>query len=432
MPLYSSQQAILDEVQHHPNAGLFLGCGAGKTHIGASKMMSYQTPFNLVVCQKSGVSYWINHFQTYYPEVTVTDLTKIKSMKMSDMKPGVMVINYDLIWRRPILSSLKNFTLMLDESSMIQNMQAKRTKFILKLKPTHVILLSGTPISGAQLDKDEGIIYGKYENLLSQLHLLGWKITKKNFWDRYIVWELRQYGEVRVQEVTGYKNIKELNSKLKSMGCVFRRTSDMVDLPDYADQTIYVNPIPEYKKMKKDGIVEVDGDELIGDLPITKLLRLRQLCAQYNHDKISVLTDLLESLENERVVIFYSFIPQLEQIRKAVGDRPLFQINGETKDFDEATFGLPENSNAVVAAQYIPGSRLHNMQASKYIIYMNPTQSAEEFDQSRGRIRRNGQKADRVMYYHIIAKDTVEEKILSKVRSGVDYTLEDYQEEYEN
>lgn len=429
--LYKSQQEILDETAGKNRVAYYLGVGAGKTYIGSEKLMSFRTPFNLIVCQKSQVEYWINHFQTNYPHVTVTDLTKIKKMGLDIIKPGVMVINYDLIWRRNILLSLKHFSLMLDESSLIQNMQAKRTKFILKMNPTNVILLSGTPVSGGQLNKDEGLIYGKYENLISQLHLLGWKISKTAFWDRYCNWTVKQYGEVRVKEIESYKNIKELNAKLKDMGCVFRRTEDLVELPDYAEQTIYVKPIPEYKKMAKNGIVEIDGDELIGDIPLTKLLRLRQLCANYNHEKASVLADLLESLDNERVIVFYTFVPELEVIKSVVGDsRPLFQINGETKDWDEATFSKPENRNAVVACQYYSGSRGHNMQAAKYIIYMSVTDSAEFFDQSRGRIRRGGQKADRVMYYHIVVRGTVEEKELASVRAGVDYTVEDYISDY--
>lgn len=429
--LYKSQQEILDETAGKNRVAYYLGVGAGKTYIGSEKLMSFRTPFNLIVCQKSQVEYWINHFQTNYPHVTVTDLTKIKKMGLDLIKPGVMVINYDLIWRRNILLSLKNFSLMLDESSLIQNMQAKRTKFILRMNPTNVILLSGTPVSGGQLNKDEGLIYGKYENLISQLHLLGWKISKKAFWDRYCNWTVKQYGEVRVKEIESYKNIKELNAKLKDMGCVFRRTEDLVELPDYAEQTIYVKPIPEYKKMAKNGIVEIDGDELIGDIPLTKLLRLRQLCANYNHEKASVLADLLESLNNERVIVFYTFVPELEVIKSVVGDsRPLFQINGETKDWSEVTFSKPENRNAVVACQYYSGSRGHNMQAAKYIIYMSVTDSAEFFDQSRGRIRRGGQKADRVMYYHIVVKGTVEEKELASVRAGVDYTVEDYISDY--
>lgn len=429
--LYPSQQAILDEVKDKNRVSFYLGVGSGKTWIGGEKLMSFGTSWNLIVCQRSQVEYWVNHFHTHYPEVTVTDLTKIAKMSLGHLRPGVMVINYELAFRRELLLTLRNFSLMLDESSLIQNMQAKRTKFILKLKPDNVVLLSGTPVSGGQLDKDEGLIYGRYENLISQLHLLGWKISKKSFWERYVNWELRQYGEVRVQEVVSYKNIKELNSMLKTLGCVFRRTEDIVELPDFDEQTIYVSKIPAYNKMQRNGIVQIDDEELIGDLPMTKWLRLRQICAHHTKEKASVLADLLESLENERVVIFYTFIPELEVIKNVVGDsRPFYQINGQVKDWDEKAWNSPENSNAVVACQYNSGSRGHNMQAACHTIYMSVTDRAEYFDQSRGRIRRNGQKADRVMYYHIVCKGTVEEKQLASVRAGVDYTLEDYERDY--
>lgn len=65
------------------------------------------------------------------------------------MCPIIGIINYELAFRRPELSKLSDFTLMLDESSLIQNETAKRSKFILKkLNPSNVILLSGTPTSG--------------------------------------------------------------------------------------------------------------------------------------------------------------------------------------------------------------------------------------------------------------------------------------------
>ena len=424
--LYPSQQEMLDEIKDHNRCAIYAGVGSGKTFIGSEKLISFQTPFNLVICQKSQVDYWVNHFQTHYPDKTVTNLTKIPQMSLGHIRPGVMVINYDLVFRRPILSALKDFSLMLDESSLVQNMQAKRTKFILKLKPKNVVLLSGTPVSGGQLDKSEGLIYGKYENLLSQLHLLGWKIPKKNFWDKYVVWHLQQYGEVRVQEVTGYKNIPELNSILKQLGCVFRRTEDMVELPEFDEQVIKVPRIPEYNKMMKHGIVTVDGEELVGDTPLSKLMRLRQLCASYNEHKASVLRDLLDTLENERVIVFYNFRDELEIIKEVVGDRPLSQINGDVKDLD----AYENHHNAVIACQYQSGARGHNLQKSAYIVYLSVTNSAELFDQSRGRIRRNGQKASRVMYYHIVCEKSVEENELASVRAGVDYTVDDYISDY--
>ena len=431
MPLYPSQQEILDSTSGKKNVAFYVGCGGGKTWLGSTKAMEIANPFTLVVCQKSQINDWVNHFKDNYPSVTVTDLTKLKKFTIADLTPGVLVINYDLLINRAALLKLRKFTLLLDESSMIQHSKTKRTKFVLRFKPNNVIMLSGTPVSGAKIDKDEGLIFGKYENLIPQIKLLGWKITQDRFWDEYVNWEMRYFGEIRKKEPVSYKNIKELNAKLKELGCVFRRTEDIVELPEFDDKYFYVPTIPECKKMIRDSVVYIDDEEIVADYPQVKYLRLRQLCAHYNKHKAGVLSDLLDSLENERVIIFYSFVPELEVIKKVVGDRPMFQINGDVKDFDEEEFARPENYNAVVACQYQSGSRGHNMQAAKYIIYMSVTNSAEYFDQSRGRIRRDGQKADRGMYYHILAKGSIEEDILSNVSKGIDFTVDDYQRLYE-
>ena len=108
---------------------------------------------NLVICQKSKVNDWVEHFKKYYADSKVCpfDMTDKKSftqffrpMYSSDwFDTKIGVINYELAFRRPELAKLSNFTLMLDESSLIQNECAKRSKFVLKrLKPDNVILLS--------------------------------------------------------------------------------------------------------------------------------------------------------------------------------------------------------------------------------------------------------------------------------------------------
>lgn len=114
------------------------------------------------------------------------------------------IINYDLLSDIKELLKLTDFTLMLDESSVIQNETSKRSKFIMKMKgSSNVILLSGTPTSG------------KYENLYSQLKLLGWDIDKKLYWKQYIDVEWLEVGDFKVPKVIGYKNVERLKSKLK-------------------------------------------------------------------------------------------------------------------------------------------------------------------------------------------------------------------------
>ena len=121
-------------------------------------MKELGTNHNLIICQKSKIDDWVEHIQTYYPNYNIIVYNKLVPI----LDNSVIIINYDLVWRRPELAELKDFTLILDESSMIKNEKAKRSKFILKkLKPKNVILLSGTPTGG------------KYEELWSQCQLLG-------------------------------------------------------------------------------------------------------------------------------------------------------------------------------------------------------------------------------------------------------------------
>ena len=76
----------------------------------------------LLVCQHSKIPDWLDHFRQNYP-FTVFDLTQKKQLAefMGTVGKFVGVINYELTFRRKILKSLSGFTLMLDESSLIQN-----------------------------------------------------------------------------------------------------------------------------------------------------------------------------------------------------------------------------------------------------------------------------------------------------------------------
>ena len=181
MQLYPHQIEALELVKDKNRCAIYYDMGLGKTYIGSEKMKELNAQVNLIICQKSKVNDWIEHFTSNYPNVCVYDLTKPKELKafvnnfIDD--PIVGVINYDLVWRRKELLGLSNFTLMLDESSLITNRTANRSKFILKMNPTNVILLSGTPTAG------------KYEKLWSQLRLLGWNIDEDTYFKSYVDYE---------------------------------------------------------------------------------------------------------------------------------------------------------------------------------------------------------------------------------------------------
>ena len=402
--------------------------GLGKTFTGAEKMKQLGARVNLVICQKSKIDDWVEHFNTYYDNYIIYDGTKKECLHRFLDYPynekQVLVINYELAFRRPELASLKDFTLMLDESSLIQNENSKRSRFILKkLKPKNVILLSGTPTGG------------KYERLWSQLHLLGWNISKKLFYNQYVDYHYEDNEGFPLMIIDGYKNEERLKKKMRQHGCNFLKTDDVFDLPEQIHQIIKVNTTKEYRKFRKDCIVQFDlvdyigeecgGEEeytrpieLVGDTTLTKMLYERQLCGQYNKTKLEAFRDLVEST-NDRLIVFYNFTEELEALCKIAWDsnRAVAVVNGKQKDL------LPyENvKTSITFIQYQAGAMGLNLQKANKIIYFTPPLSSELFEQSKKRIHRIGQEKP-CFYYYLTCKGSIEEKIYRTLAMRRDYT----------
>lgn len=405
--LYPHQKQCLDAIKGKNNCALYISMGLGKTFTGSEQLIRYHNRKNLIICPKSLISMWIDHFKTNYPNMPVYDLSKVDSGKCADFI-GVGVINYDIVFRRPELLKMKGFTLMLDESSKIMHSNAKRTKFILKLQPKNVILLSGTPCNG------------KYELLLSQIKLLGWNITKKDYWKRYIDWMLVDYGGIRFQKVTGYKNTDELMKKLIDHGAVFMKAEDVFQLPDTIYNKIHIPIIPAYKKLLKSGIVELNKKTFVGDTSLSKRLYSRMLCGGYNPAKVQALSDLLESTD-DRVIIFYNFQHDYDVICELLNklDKPMSYINGSGKERS----AYENHDNSVTLVQYQAGAMGENLQKANIIVYFTLPESSDLYTQSQKRIHRIGQTRT-CFYYYLMCENSIEEKILQSLEKGEDFTDE--------
>ena len=386
--------------------------GLGKTFVGSEKMLQLGNRVNLVICQKSKVNDWVEHFNTHYYDVDVYNLTDKQDFEdfiytlhqplMQYCGISIAIINYDLIFRRKELANLKDFTLMLDESSLIQNETAERSKFILKkLSPKNVILLSGTPTSG------------KYERLWSQMNLLGWNISKKMYYAQYVDMEISPDGYPIIK---GYKNVDRLKRKMREHGCVFMKSEEVLDLPTQNFIPVNVPESKEYKKFKKSGIIITKGYELVGDTTLTKLLYSRMLCGHYNAEKIKAFKDLVESTD-DRLIVFYNFNDELEVLKSVVEDKPISIINGHTKELSS----YEEYSNSITFVQYQAGSMGLNLQKANKIIYFTPPLSSELFEQSKKRIHRIGQEQP-CFYYQLTSG--IEYRIYDTLAMRKDYTDE--------
>lgn len=418
MQLLPHQQKALAETAQFNRVAYYHDMGLGKTFEGSEKADSFPLKI-LVVCQKSKIEDWIEHFRTYYP-YTIFDCTNKAQLDEFGSVIGkcVGVVNYDLIFRRSEFACMYGFTLILDESSIIQNETAKRSKFILRMHPDNVILLSGTPTAG------------KYEKLWSQLHLLGWNISKDLYYKQYVEmeWIEDHNSGFKIPHITGYKNVERLKAKLAAHGAHFLKTEEVLDLPEQTIIQVHGKATKEYRKFMKDSIITIGEREFIGDTILSKRIYARMMCSYLNPNRVAAFKDLVQSTE-DRLIVFYNYNEELYTMQAAVAEmeRPVSIVKGETKDLA----AYEEKGDSITFLQYQAGAMGLNLQKANKVIYFSLTDRSELFEQSKKRIHRIGQN-QKCFYYVMLCPGTVEEDILHTLEERKDYTDElfkKYQEE---
>lgn len=428
MNFFPFQVQALEATAGRNRVAYYMDMGLGKTFVGAEKMKRLGARVNLVVCQKSKIKDWLDHVFDNYEDFECYDLTNKNEFEaflrrcddeyerdFGFMNPICGVINYELAWRRKALQALQNFTLLLDESSLVQNDTAKRTKFILSLNPLNVILLSGTPTSG------------KYENLWSQIHLLGWPISKELYNRQYVNWVTTLVDEMPVRMVSKeepYKHVDRLKDKLRQNGAFFMKTEECFSLPKQNFIPITVPTIPEYRRFRKKKLVMIDGVELVGDTILSERLYARMLCGHYNAHKLNAFSDLVQSTK-ERLIVFYNFNAELNALKRVADDlnRPVSQVNGAVKDLT----AYEACDDSITFIQYQAGAMGLNLQKANRIVYFTLTDKSELYEQSKKRIHRIGQNRP-CFYYILLCENSVEGQILETLNQRRDFTDELFKE----
>lgn len=418
--LYEHQKEVLQQTKDFNKVAYYLDMGLGKTYCGSCKAVSFKVPI-LIVCPKSLVHQWLDHFESTHPEWVRYDLTKKKQLEnfiIDDNNLRIGVINYESAWRRPELQKLTGLTLMLDESQAIANNTSKQTKGILKLHHDNVILLSGTPASNARYDK-----------LYTQLKMLGLHMNKRSYEDRYCnFFEMENSGiKFRVlSKRNPYKNVDELKTVMKDLGCIFMKTDEVLDLPQQRFIDVPIVKSKYYKTFEKDGYVDCGEVEYISNGPAQDMLYMRQLCN--SKEKLDMLKTLLEST-NDRVIIFYNFDIELKLLQQYISKlkRPMSFINGHEKNLD----CYNNNDDSITLVQYQSGSAGVNLQLANKMIYYSPPIKSDFYEQSKKRIHRIGQES-KCCYWKLITTNSIEQKIYNVLDQKKDYTDQLFEKEIAN
>ena len=204
---------------------------------------------------------------------------------------------------------------------------------------------------------------------------------------------------------------------------------DCLDLPEQTDEIREVSlsdkQMAIYKEMKRHMITEIEGNQIVAQVALTKLMKLRQITSGFaispegephetlDNSKLNELTDILDEIGNKQVIIWCQFHKEFEMISKLL--KSFTTLYALTKDKDRSIDDFKSGQ-----AQYLiahPRSAGHGLTFTNCStsVYFSQDYSFEAFEQSRGRIHRPGQN-DKCTYIYLLAKGTIDEDIHKAIK----------------
>lgn len=330
----------------------------------------------------------------------------------------LVICSYGLALREvELLKNIEWGTLVLDEAQNIKNTNSKTAAAVRSIPANWKIALTGTPM----------------ENHLGEL----WSIFHTVAPGVLGPWE--QFRRRFASPIEKDRNPDRQAALSRVIApFVLRRSKAEVlrDLPARTESNLLVDLTPaersRYDKMRLAAVTELDqigGEELSHDqrFKILQILtRLRQLACHVGlvdeswKDSSSKLDLLLEQLQQlkergSRPLIFSQFTSHLDLIRKACEKAGItFQyLDGQTtpSQRQERVEAFQRGEGDAFLISLKAGGTGLNLTAADYVIHMDPWWNPAVEDQATDRAHRIGQTKP-VMVYRIIARGTIEEKIL--------------------
>lgn len=368
---------------------------------------------SLAVLPKSIVFNWRMEAEKFTPELRVSELSGPDRPRSLSGLPAadLYLITYQTLIRD--VSWLREFRfdyVILDESQAVKNPAAKTSKAVRLLQSRHKLTLTGTPVEN------------RIDDLWSQLNFLNPGMLGRKFMEA--------------------KELSEASLHLIANGVrpfLLRRTKEQVatDLPEKVEETLYCElPPPQrklynelkayYQQALKEGMAE-QGFQRSKIMVLEALLRLRQAACHpgliseshrsMESAKIGALDDLLVDIlsSGHKALLFSQFTSMLALVRERLERSavPYVYLDGQTRDRNAAVNAFQENKDIPLFLISLKAGGVGlNLTAADYVILLDPWWNPAIEAQAIDRAHRIGQTKN-VFAYRIVAKDTIEDKILA-------------------
>ena len=432
-----------------------MGCGKTKVLIDSTAYLYDNGYINglLVICPNGVKGTWINEINTHCPEhveKNVVVWTGKKTKKHEDelqslfitepakVQLNVLIMNVDAFathrgkdFARRFLMT-RQAMMTIDESTTIKNPSALRTKSITKLGliARYRVIMTGSPITKSPED-----LYAQC-NFLNP-DLLGFS-SIYTFKMRYCVMTRLSYGGRSFNKVIDYKNLDELNYKLKTFSYRVLK-KDALDLPSQIwmkrNVSLTTEQLDAYMQMKKLALVQIQKGTLTTTSVLAQLIRLHQIVCGHmatddgrvvslSNNRIKELQAILEE-HGEKAIIWATYRHDIEFIRdtliKQHGPRSVVDFYGDTTEKDRQK-GIEAFQNDPEAKYFVGnpmtgGRGLTLTKASLAVFYSN-NYDLEIREQAEARNHRIGTD-NKVTYVDLVCKGTVDEKIIHSLRNKI-------------
>ncbi|MFO7871435.1 MAG: SNF2-related protein [Kiritimatiellia bacterium] len=374
---------------------------------------------SLVVVPSSVVVNWMNEAERFVPELPAMNHTGTDRIKDADAMPGegIVITSYAIL-RRDIewLRNADFDYVILDEAQAIKNAKTATAKAARLLKASYRLAMSGTPI----------------ENHLGEL------------------WSLFEFLNAGMLGASGAFDKALSNAGLEVGGeagdllCravrpfIMRRTKEQVarELPEKHEETVFCelptaqrklyDELRDYYRQMLAGKIDGDGFGRSKIMVLEALLRLRQVACHpglvdetrrgKSSAKLDLLLEQIEDLiaEGHKALVFSQFTTMLSLVRDRLDSRKIAYeyLDGRTRRRAERVERFQTDTACPVFLISLKAGGLGlNLTSADYVIVLDPWWNPAVEAQAIDRTHRIGQ-TQKVFAYRLVAKDTVEERIL--------------------
>jgi SNF2 family DNA or RNA helicase len=379
----------------------------------------------LIVVPRSLIFNWKQEAARFTPRLRLLDHTGMDRMSRWDEihNADIVLTTYGTLRRDVVrLKDVAFDTIVLDEAQAIKNANTESAKAVRLLKARHRLALTGTPVENRLSD-----LWSLFDflnpGLLGTASVFRTQIAGKN-------------GGTETASAAENESLQMLCRALRPF--LLRRTKEQVarELPPKTEQTIYCELDREQRRLYNElrlhyrdallGRVDSFGIEKSRMQILEALLRLRQAAchpglidkerAGQSSAKIDALIPQIAELvaEGHKALLFSQFTSFLDIVKKRLDTDGLRYeyLDGRTRDREARVRRFQQDAGCPLFLISLKAGGVGlNLTAAEYVFLLDPWWNPAIEAQAIDRCHRIGQPRN-VFAYRLIARDTVEEKIL--------------------